>query len=473
MPFSGKPSKGCGPCRKLRTKCDLAVPSCTQCIRKGRVCTGYRDELEIIFRNQTPEVVKKAKRKRDAEQARGVTYDFANTQQPSRKAAVNDEAIWHFFAHWNEKFYASQGENLVGGFDYILPVFEEDVRSIGPVPEIVRAIGLAALGNTKGAPGLLVQARQKQVQVLRHLSHQLQEPDKALSDSSILTCILLSLFESIICEPQSTQAMTYHLKGALTLAQLRGPAQFDSEVGHGIYSRLRGFMLAHCLQTREPLPGFVIAFLDDEGITQRDFEPFFYRLLAQLCQLRAEQKTKGFVDSSMAEEAQQLADILAEWQPSIPDWQPDCRPIGDPTSKYQQDDTYRVVWLAAIWLFKQTSRILALDIVIEWARAQTMLSPGGPAGARLELAISMQRVLGTELADSTEYYMQHFRDTETSTRVIGGYGLLWPLYVLSTSSTSTQDTMIWITQKAEEITEEFGIRQGKTMADFIKMYTNI
>lgn len=37
--------------------------------------------------------------------------------------------------------------------------------------------------------------------------------------------------------------MTYHLKGALTLAQLRGTAQFESTIGHGIYSRMRGFMV--------------------------------------------------------------------------------------------------------------------------------------------------------------------------------------------------------------------------------------
>lgn len=212
--------------------------------------------------------------------------------------------------------------------------------------------------------------------------------------------------------------------------------------------------------------------MDDEDITQGDFEPFFYRLLAQLCHLRAEQKIKGFVDVSMAEEAEHLADLLAMWQPNIPDWHPDQIPMADPTSRYQQEDTYRVVWLAAIYLFKQTSRILALDIVIEWARAQSMLVPGGPATSKLDQAVEMQRQLGEELVVSTEYYMQHFKDTDAGIRVIGGYGLLWPLYVLSTSSTSTTATMMWISQKAEQVTDEFGIRQGRAMADFMRMYTS-
>lgn len=108
---------------------------------------------------------------------------------------AGDEAVAHFFAHWNEKFYASQDEYSIRGFDYIRPVYDEDARRAGPVPEIIHAVGLAALGNTKCAPHLLVQARQKQVQVLGRLHQQLQDPMTALSDSSILTCILLSLFE--------------------------------------------------------------------------------------------------------------------------------------------------------------------------------------------------------------------------------------------------------------------------------------
>lgn len=117
-------------------------------------------------------------------------------QQPSRIASVDDEAILHFFAHYNEKFFAAEGQqHPAGGFDFVMPVFQQDAISGGPIPEIVRASGLAALGNMKGSPDLLVAARAKQVKVLRHLNQQLQNPQKALSDSSILTCIMLGVFE--------------------------------------------------------------------------------------------------------------------------------------------------------------------------------------------------------------------------------------------------------------------------------------
>lgn len=119
-----------------------------------------------------------------------------NILQPSRMAALNDEAVAHFLAHYNEKFFAAEGsQHPEGGFDYILPVFERDMAAGGPIPEIIRAAGLAALGNMKNSQELLVTARAKQGNVLRALNQQLQDPKTAFSDSSILTCIMLGVFE--------------------------------------------------------------------------------------------------------------------------------------------------------------------------------------------------------------------------------------------------------------------------------------
>lgn len=214
-----------------------------------------------------------------------------------------------------------------------------------------------------------------------------------------------------------------------------------------------------------------MAFLDDEGISQRDFEPAFYKLLARLCQVRADQKNKGFVDADMAKEAQSLMADFEMWQPSISDWNPDERPAPSLGAKQKADETYRFVWLATIWIFKHTARILASDIVIEWARAQLLVSPGSPTSSTLDEAIDTQKKLCEELKDSTGYYLENFRDAQSAMRTVGGYGLLWPLYVLSTTSTSTPETMVWIGKQSEKIAEGFGVRQGKAMAEFMKMYT--
>jgi hypothetical protein len=232
--------------------------------------------------------------------------------------------------------------------------------------------------------------------------------------------------------------------------------------------------LAHCLQTREPLPDFVTLFFDNEQVSQRDFEPQFYKLLGRLCKVRADHKNKGFIpDELMAIEAQQLMDEFKAWQPKVSNWDPDRRPSPLPGVIYSADDTYRFVWRITIWLFKHTASVLASEIVIEWARAKCTVSPSASCSATLAGAVQTQKRLCQELVDSTLYYLKELKNTEPGMRTIGGYALLWPIYVLSTSSTSTLDTMIWITEQSEKVAEEFGIRQAKVMADFLRMYTTV
>lgn len=60
MVYCGKPSKGCGHCRSRKIRCDQVRPACSQCVRAKRDCPGYRDQLSLMFRDESSSVVKKA-----------------------------------------------------------------------------------------------------------------------------------------------------------------------------------------------------------------------------------------------------------------------------------------------------------------------------------------------------------------------------------------------------------------------------
>lgn len=60
MVYCGKPSKGCGECRARKIRCDQTQPVCSQCTRAKRDCPGYRDQLSLMFRDQSKSVVRKA-----------------------------------------------------------------------------------------------------------------------------------------------------------------------------------------------------------------------------------------------------------------------------------------------------------------------------------------------------------------------------------------------------------------------------
>ncbi|EXA39056.1 hypothetical protein FOQG_03621 [Fusarium oxysporum f. sp. raphani 54005] len=60
MVYCGKASQGCQNCRVRRIKCDKIKPECSQCIRVGKKCPGYRDQLSLMFRDESSKVIQKA-----------------------------------------------------------------------------------------------------------------------------------------------------------------------------------------------------------------------------------------------------------------------------------------------------------------------------------------------------------------------------------------------------------------------------
>ncbi|KAF5005642.1 hypothetical protein FDECE_7919 [Fusarium decemcellulare] len=60
MVYCGKASQGCQNCRTRRIKCDKVRPECSQCIRVGKKCPGYRDQLSLMFRDESTKVMQKA-----------------------------------------------------------------------------------------------------------------------------------------------------------------------------------------------------------------------------------------------------------------------------------------------------------------------------------------------------------------------------------------------------------------------------
>ncbi|KAL2270292.1 hypothetical protein VTJ83DRAFT_2476 [Remersonia thermophila] len=60
MVYCGKASQGCQSCRTRRIKCDKVQPECTQCVRIRKPCPGYRDQLSLMFRDESSKVMQKA-----------------------------------------------------------------------------------------------------------------------------------------------------------------------------------------------------------------------------------------------------------------------------------------------------------------------------------------------------------------------------------------------------------------------------
>jgi hypothetical protein len=164
----------------------------------------------------------------------------------------------------------------------------------------------------------------------------------------------------------------------------------------------------------------------------------------------------------MAKEAQCIMDELAGWEQNIAVWTPSDEKLVHPK------DPHHHVWLWTHWMVHQTARILASDIVINRARAQALLTASISNTAILEDAISYQAKLCDVLRKKTESQLDEFKSMRAGVATIASYDLLWPLFILATSASTTADTTAWIIRSSDEIAEKFGIRQAKLFGDSMR-----
>ncbi|PHH83439.1 hypothetical protein CDD83_2986 [Cordyceps sp. RAO-2017] len=60
MVYCGKPSKGCSICRERKIRCDQRMPNCGQCEKRRHDCPGYRNIIDLMFRDESNHVIKRA-----------------------------------------------------------------------------------------------------------------------------------------------------------------------------------------------------------------------------------------------------------------------------------------------------------------------------------------------------------------------------------------------------------------------------
>lgn len=124
MVYCGKPSGSCHSCREKKTRvcytialpyhfhritvaatlvkfcnvdkpqCDQRLPGCTQCERAKRVCPGYRVPGDLLFRNESDNVIRKFKAKeiraKNASIKSAVLVTDILNPNPSEKSGTNE-----------------------------------------------------------------------------------------------------------------------------------------------------------------------------------------------------------------------------------------------------------------------------------------------------------------------------------------------------------------------------------------------
>lgn len=243
-------------------QCDEARPTCNQCAKSRRICPGYKDEFDLVFRNETQATERRARKanKKALEQKYGKDYESGETSASSTSPAsstdtclipaspqlpVEDQAACHFVS--NFVLVPPQG-SVRGYMDFLIPLVK-----MNNIPQHFRyafdACALASLNNRVGTGNdFEKEALGKYTKALSATFAALRDPDVAKQDATLASVLLLGLFENITARQLGMLAWGSHIEGAVQLAKARGRKQLRTKVGLAMFIAVRTQMVR-----RDPL----------------------------------------------------------------------------------------------------------------------------------------------------------------------------------------------------------------------------
>jgi hypothetical protein len=240
-------------------QCSTDRPSCAQCIRAGRVCPGYRDAFDVIFRNETESTERKALRARRQEkkvrspvEARresvvendndtysrrtsvasqastlserdhfssvassrnpspALVWDYHSPKSvsilsspapsPGFSPSVQDQALCHFMSNF---VLLPRKDHVRGYMDFLLPLMAAKDYAQSTLSLAVSAVSMASLCTRPASKSLLPNAARLYTKALTGINADLRDPKMALEDQSLASVMILGLFEVCYVAPHT------------------------------------------------------------------------------------------------------------------------------------------------------------------------------------------------------------------------------------------------------------------------------
>ncbi|KAJ5774958.1 hypothetical protein N7457_009854 [Penicillium paradoxum] len=530
MVYCGKPSKGCGECRSRKIRCDQVRPACSQCNRAKRDCPGYRDQLSLMFRDESKSVVRKAaaakhrnertdqradRSSRTAIQERNpvrpglttvVEPDFAFSSdphhiyfmqqlgqcpleiQPSQEIdTAKHEAICYFL----------QSNAIPGTFWTTDMVSKFLSQTGGPASQkamqaSVVATATAMLSRVRGLPSLKEVAHREYGSALRLLNSALADINEAKTNQTLGTVVLLAIYEVVTSRsPEHIDSWTNHINGAAALLDLRGTDQLKNDAGLRLFLHLRYQIVISCLQRDARVPKSLLE-CTKVAMFLCPAEAHGNRLvmiIGKLSNLRADIRTDSLnneweiISAASAIEA----DLLA-WLAALP---PEFSYTTHVTSPFDsvfrqrfcgispygdQYHVYPTLWVCNSWNQYRSARIVVSEIILSHVRKLSNSSSLSSLSDEFRLQYrtlrSTIRRLAVEICRTVPFHFNAHqahseRNLPPPESYMGGLVLLWPLFVAGIVEKPGHALRRWVIKCLEMIGNTMGLDQALAVADIV------
>lgn len=519
MVFCGKPSGGCHACRQRKTKCDQVPEGCTQCKRAKRECPGYRTPGELVFRNESSNVIRKfkARKAREKKAAEEVSVRSSSVSVTSRDDAasldgsieeipqeaaqlsmfalaptIEDRATCFFRANY---VLGMEGPSK-GRLDYIALLPQADIMDEGLLYSM-KAVGLAGYAHAVHAPSLLKNARYQYMRALKVTNAALRDPVEVKKDTTLISIIILGLFENITGTNQASLGdWAQHVNGAAAVIKLRGPRQVETPVGRRMMIHVTASLLITCVYKGVPLPAHMEEYMNTALAFVVIPDPAFIvqKTMMQFATLRANVRSEKLTDPhEIVAQALALDSILLDIQTNVPTgWEyetiyTDSYPDIVFHGRYH---LYYDYWMGQIWNSLRTLRIMLNQLIrrvlLTGFSSKPPLFTGVQHTAQFQLSTDVMYALQADILYSVPQHLNTFpspaRDHPNALasisllrvmedfrpmRVSGGSFLMWPLWFVGIIDEADEEMRGFVVRNLEYIADTLGLQQARVLASVV------
>ncbi|CAG8954880.1 hypothetical protein HYFRA_00008567 [Hymenoscyphus fraxineus] len=527
MVYCGKPSRGCQMCRTRRIKCDETKPTCNQCAKSRRQCPGYKDDFDLVFRNETQATERRARKASNGKKGNNQivisssqpvfnTDDDGDSFIPSGSdketgmvrlapmvlsIPVEEQAPCYFL----ENFVVAS-TNAVdtprGYFDFLAPLMKNE----GPEDHLTLAFNAASLAalanrpNTRSKLDMKQMAMASYAKALKATNLALQSPTLQKTDQTLAAILMLGFYETVCTNNTNPAAWYSHVNGAIQIVRMRGKKQLRTKVGQSLFQVVRTQMVINCMTSSKVPSMGADWWTPDIG---EDYGVAITRIKLHIAELRAEMNDTLSTCPRTPEYFQMVADIMRrahvmeqeyhEWEASLPEW---WRPktvawvdnhAATDFSKSEvcpgKVESYHNIWVATIWNHARVARIGASGIIVRCAAwmcspVDYRTTPEYAHATRLcvdlvtDIISSVPFHLGWDigkggsLSSADPLSFEAGLEAFSNPKGYGGFFALWPLFVCSTADYITDSQRAWVKGRMMYISETLGLNHAKVLAGF-------
>ncbi|KAL2052527.1 hypothetical protein ABVK25_007087 [Lepraria finkii] len=414
MVYQGKPSAGCVNCRKRKIKCDEATPACSQCINTKRTCPGYVPRFDLVLRDQTKSVRRKAQRKKGDQRLPSLSQSASSEESapaltvralsdPGGRSAYDvaenapsGEAIPRIFNDFPEQqaicaffldfvLHPRHPDSVQGHLEHLLPLYQNTTPD-SPLSLATSSVALVLSGSSPTRRSDQQLGRTIFGRALRKTSAAIRNPTESKKDETLMAVLLLGLFEKIMASADASKSdMTkMHNAGAAALVMHRGLDNVKTDLAIGLLFSVRSQLVEHAIEEgtsfkRYPDPLCNIF----KGLSQNAAARLTSATI-NIADLRSSAKS-ALLLSKNTESEQEVNDLLeyaisvdllvAAWPESLPeDWKAELAdgfdyPLDDvPKLAFVYDDKmdiYLDLWVQSIWNQYRSARIKIQTIILD------------------------------------------------------------------------------------------------------------